>query len=98
MHSCPTVKIVSEDPEHGGFIVINKADFDAELHTKFDEPPPPPPAMLPPVPRANPLLAKLGANWETRSDLRKIAEAHTGRAVQNNKEAVEVLKAALAAK
>lgn len=33
--TCRTVKVVSDHPDHDGFVVINEADFDAEVHTKF---------------------------------------------------------------
>lgn len=33
----PTVKIVSDAPETGGFIVINETDFNSEIHTLYVE-------------------------------------------------------------
>ncbi len=32
-----TVKVVSDVPEHGGFIIINKSDFNEEIHELFEE-------------------------------------------------------------
>jgi len=32
----PTVKIASDHPDHGGFIVINKDDFDPKVHQLFE--------------------------------------------------------------
>lgn len=33
-----TVKIKSDNKEHGGFIVINKDDFDPDKHQEYVEP------------------------------------------------------------
>ena len=32
----PTVKIASDHPDHGGFIVINKDDYDPKTHQLFE--------------------------------------------------------------
>lgn len=37
MAELPTVRVVSEDPEHDGFIVINEDDFDPEVHKKWSK-------------------------------------------------------------
>jgi hypothetical protein len=34
-NSIPTVKIVSDHPEHGGFVVINLSDFDPKTHKRW---------------------------------------------------------------
>lgn len=38
MAELPTVRVVSEDPEHDGFIVINEDDFNPEVHKKWAKP------------------------------------------------------------
>lgn len=102
-HSCPTVRVKSDNPDHGGYVVINESDFDAVVHIKVAEPvaPPPPPAPLPPPPApvADPLAA-LAKDWKNKDvgELRKIAEAVSGRAVENKAQAVAVIEAALAAR
>ncbi len=57
---CPTVKIKSDHPEHGGFVEINESDFRKvhvagiapDKHERFIEPPPGevPASPLPPPP------------------------------------------------
>lgn len=32
------MRVASDDPDHGGFIVINEADFSPELHKKWVKP------------------------------------------------------------
>ena len=103
IHAVPTVKIKSDVPEHKGFLVINAADFDAEKHERFSEPPaplPPPPAP-PAAPGIPDPLAALPANWRDKDagELRKLAEVVSGgRAVENKKQAIEVIEAALKAR
>lgn len=48
--TCPTVDIVSDHPEHGGFIRINKSDFDPLKHKFYVPPVPKTPISLPPPP------------------------------------------------
>jgi hypothetical protein len=99
-HECPTVRVKSDDPEHGGFIVINESDFDAAKHVKVDTPvPPPPPVPLPPPPPGvSDPLAALGKDWQGKdaTELRQIAAAVSGRAVENKAQAIAVIEAALA--
>lgn len=36
---CPTVKIISQEPEaQGPYIIINESDFDAEIMRLYEEP------------------------------------------------------------
>lgn len=99
---CPTVRIKSKNPEQGDFVVINASDYDAATMTLFEIPPPPPapPAPPPPAPAAPDALAKLGANWRDGdvAEMRAIAAAISGRAVDNKDQAVAVIEAALKAK
>lgn len=34
--TCATVKIASDAPGAGGFVIINAVDFDDSIHTRFD--------------------------------------------------------------
>ena len=34
----PTINVVSDSPETGGYIVINADDFDAAIHVEYVEP------------------------------------------------------------
>ena len=53
---------------------------------------------LPPVPPADP-LANLAPDWRTRDDVKQIAASVSGgRAVENKRQAVEVIEAALKAR
>lgn len=36
--TCETVRVVAHDPEQGDFVVINKDDFDSEVHTLYADP------------------------------------------------------------
>lgn len=90
----PTVKIKSDRPK--GYRIINESDFNPKIHERFNEPPasPPPPFVAPPPPRIADPLADLGADWATKlpaDRLKEIAVAATGRAVENRKQAVEVI-------
>ena len=95
----PTVKIKSDRPK--GYRVINESGFDPKVHERFDEPPaPPPPPFVPPAPPppVDP-LADLPADWSTKlsaDQLKSIAVAATGRAVENRKQAIEVITEELA--
>jgi hypothetical protein len=100
--SCPTVK-VKHDESPGGYFVINESDFDAAVHVKYDEPAPlpPVPGPLPPPPGPVDPLADLGADWKNKdaAELKKLAEVVSGgRAVENKRQAVEVIEAALKAR
>lgn len=98
---CPTVKIKAPHVE-GGHIVINESDFDAAVHERFIDPPPapipPPPPLLPPVP-ADPLDG-LPKNWREKKavELRKFAQAVSGRVHDNVEQAIATIEAALAAR
>jgi hypothetical protein len=92
---CPTVKIKRGD----GFCVINESDFDPAQHEPWTEPPPAP--ALPPLP-ALPvppvdLLAKLPADWRSQDagPLRQLAAVVSGRAVENKRQAIDVIEAKL---
>lgn len=37
--TCETVRVVSDDPEHGGFFVVNREDFNPETHVAFHDSP-----------------------------------------------------------
>lgn len=94
--TCPTVKVKAGDSH----IVINESDFDPAVHVKFDEPLPPPPVAAPvdlPPPPAHPLDG-LADGWKDKpaAELKKLAEAVSGRAVENKQQAVELIEAALA--
>jgi hypothetical protein len=99
--TCPTVKVKS-DVSPDGFYVINESDFDAAAHELFEAPPAPPPAPLapPPPPGVPNPLDGLAANWKDgeSAELRKIAAAVSGRAVENKAQAIAVIEAALAAR
>lgn len=102
---CPTVKIKPSHPSQGAFVEINESDFDeAKGHERYIEPPPsfvPSPADLPPppAPPADP-LAGLAADWRDKptEEVKAIAFAIDGRAVDNREQAIAVIEAALAAK
>lgn len=99
--NCPTLRIKSTNPEQGEFVVINASDFDPVTMTLFEIPPPPPaPDAPPPVLPPPDALAKLGANWRDGdvAEMRAIAAAISGRAVDNKDQAVAVIEAALKAK
>lgn len=94
----PTVKIRNAVD----YTVINASDYDPKVHVLWEEPaaPPPPPAPLPPPPGpANPLDG-LGAEWKDKdaAELKRLAEVIGGRAVENKRQAVEVIEAALKAR
>jgi len=36
--SCETIKIVSKDAEHGGFVIINLSDFDPKTMKEYVAP------------------------------------------------------------
>ena len=38
MAQTETVKISSDNPDHGGYVVINKEDFDPKKHKEYVEP------------------------------------------------------------
>lgn len=99
MHeTIPTVRIKATDPEQGEFIVINESDFDPTKHERVGIAPPPPPPFEPaPLPAPVDTLASLQADWRNRDDLRDVALAVGGRSVENTKQAIEVIEAALAA-
>jgi hypothetical protein len=101
---CATIKIKPSHSSQGDFVEINAEDFDeAKGHERYDAPPPPPPGPAlpppPPLPPAGP-LDNLPANWRDKSpkELRDIAFAVSGRAVENKVQALEVIEAAIAAK
>jgi hypothetical protein len=94
---CPTVTVKSP----AGDIVINESDFDPvkhELAAPAVLPPPPIPPPPPPAP-AHPLDA-LAKDWQTgdAAELKRLAAAVSGRAVENKAQAVQVINAALAAR
>jgi hypothetical protein len=61
---------------------------------------PPPLDLPPPPPGAVDPLDGLGVDWKSKdaAELKKLAEVVSGRAVENKKQAVEVIEAALAAR
>lgn len=95
----PTVKVKSGD----SFAIINASDFDPAVHERIVDAPlvvAPPPLAPPPAPPSP--LDNLPAAWADQSpteDLKRIAAAvNDGRAVENRKQAVEVIEQALAAR
>lgn len=93
-----TVRIKSSHSEtQGPFVEINESDFDPAKHERYDVPPPPPGPVVPPPAKAAPVdpLANLPPDWRTK-DARKIAAAVSGRAVENNAQAIQVIEAELA--
>lgn len=99
MSTCPVVKIKPSHPSQGDFVEINESDFDPTKHERFVEPPPVRVAAVPPPPVSpvNP-LDSLGKNWRDRDDLRMIAASVIGRTVENKRQAIEVIEAALKAR
>jgi hypothetical protein len=103
--SCPTVTVKATDPEQGEFIVINKSDYDAAEPGTYEmfvlpllPPPGPPPVAAGSVP-PGPLDA-LGSDWQNGdvAEMKAIAAAVSGRAVDNKAQAIEVIDAALVAR
>lgn len=93
----PTVKVKSGD----SFAIINECDFVEGQHERIVDAPPviaPPPLEPPPAP-PSPLdgLAKDWADKSPTEDLKRIAAAVSGRAVENRKQAIDVIEQALAA-
>lgn len=97
MTSIPIVRVLHPDPTYP-FLEINESDFDPAKHERYIDPsaPPPAPALPPPPPAPADPLAGLGDDWRTRDDLRALAASVSGRAVENKKQAVEVIEAELA--
>lgn len=54
----PTVRIVATDTEAGLYVIINEADFDAEVHTLYEGPDNPPASE--PEPSAEAMTAPAG--------------------------------------
>lgn len=83
-----------------GYRLIAAAKFNPKVHERFDAPaPPPPPPIMPPPPRIADPLAELPADWSTKlpaDRLKDVALAATGRAVENRKQAIEVITEELA--
>lgn len=97
----PTVKIKADTAK--GFRIINASDFDPARHERFVEAPAVPELPpLPPVLGAPPgPLDNLGANWRDgdAADLKRLAAVvGDGRAVDNKRQAIEVIDAALKAR
>ena len=96
----PTIKIKAATAK--GFRIINASDFDPAVHERIVDAPPviaPPPLEPPPAPPSP--LDSLPENWKdkaTTEDLKRIAAAMSGRAVENRKQAIDVIEAALAAR
>lgn len=94
---CPTVR-VKADASLGGFVVINKADFDPTKHELYELPPIPLPPM-PPVPPAStdPQKIAVPRDWPKLSAaaLKTIAETIGGRTPENREQAVQIISAAL---
>ena len=96
--TCPTVKIQTAT----GYCIINESDFDAAKHLAFVEPPAAPvlpPLPIPPPPPADPLAA-LAKDWRDQDagPLRTLAAVVSGRAVENKRQAIDVIEAALKAR
>lgn len=95
----PTIKIKAATAK--GFRIINADKFNPELHERIVDAPPviaPPPLEPPPAPPSP--LDSLPENWKDKAsteDLKRIAAAVSGRAVENRKQAIDVIEQALAA-
>lgn len=99
-HPVATVKIKA-DHVPGGHIVINASEFDAKVHERFVDPPAPP--VIPPPPPPPPVfdpLDNLPGSWREKKpgELRKLAQAVSGRVHDNVEQAVATVEAALAAR
>lgn len=96
--TCPTVKVKSGD----SYAIINESDFDASVHEHYEAPLAPPPPPPPPGPPGAPdPLADLPENWreDHGARLKSLAAAVSGgRTVEDKKQAIEVIEAALAAR
>jgi hypothetical protein len=99
--TCLIVRVLHPDKTYP-FLEINASDFDPSKHTIFDAPlavednlqplPPPPPSADP--------LHNLSADWREAdaNSLKQLALAVGGRAVENKKQALEVIDAAISAR
>jgi hypothetical protein len=102
---CKTVRIKSTDPTtQGEFVLINESDYDPEKHGPVMIPPPPvavAPMMPPPAAVITHPLDFLAPNWRDAmkaSDMKALAQAVTGRAVENREQAKAVIEEALKAR
>lgn len=97
-NTCPIVHVKNSDSPDG-FIVINESDFDASKHERVV---PLPPAVVVPAPPAPPAdaLDSLAANWREQDygSLRDFVVSLTGRSVDNQAQAVQVIDELLAAR
>lgn len=100
---CKTIKIKSSHPaSQGAFVEINEGDFDeAKGHERYIDAPPasvPPPPVLDAPPGPVDPLAGLAADWRDKptEDVKALAFAIDGRAVENREQAIAVIEAALA--
>lgn len=97
----PTVRVKS-DTAPGGHVIMNKSDFNPDVHEVFTDPvlPPPffPPFLPPPLSNVHPALANLPKNWrnEKTAWLRNVAEKVTGRTPEDREQALAAIDAALA--
>lgn len=102
-YSCPTVKVKPWGENQGDFVDVNQSEYDLDP-SKFElfiPPLMPPPGPAPVTVTAPPSpLDALGADWKNGDigEMKAIAAAITGRAVENKDQAVAVIEAALAAK
>lgn len=97
----PTVRVKAWGKGQGDFVDINESDFDPKVHERVvDVPPPPPPPLPPPPPPPHPLDG-LPKDWRTSRQFNRRAFAASvsdGRTPENDKQAVEMIEAALAAR
>jgi len=100
---CKTVRVKPWSPDQGDYVVINESDYDPDKHGPLIAPPPPVPVapMVPPPPKAPDPLANLAPNWRDAmkvGELKALAQAVSGRAVENREQAKTVIEDALAAR
>ena len=91
---CLTIRIKTP----AGDVVINESDFDAATMTRADIPPPPAAAPVAPPPEPQHPLDSLGVDWHQQDygTLRDLVVALTGRTVENQAQAVQVIRQLLA--
>jgi hypothetical protein len=93
----PTVRVKSEMAP-GGHMIMNKSDFDPNVHELFtDQVLPPPPYLPPPPPVTHAALANLPKNWrnEKTAWLRNLAEKVSGRTPEDRDQAIQVIESEL---
>ena len=94
----PTVKVKNSS---GGETIINESDYDPKVHELVVLPPPAPPAPPPPPALPEHPLDKLPKDWRTSKQVNRRALAASvseGRTPENDRQAVEMIEAAIAAR